>query len=124
MTLLDTKFLILTITIKDMRKKKIDIRELNEFNAYDDTYRKVYADDENLVYVFRRDNKCYKKPYYEVVKGRKYKRSDGSIIYIYPSTELFGKIAFCVNSERPDFEERVQHYVEYLTNMNNVTNQE
>ena len=123
MTLYDTKFLILIIDRKDMRKKKIDIRELNEFNAYDDTFRKVYADDENLVYVFRRDNKCYKKPYYEVVKGRKYKKSDGSIIYIYPPSSLFGKIAFCVNSERPDFEERIQHYVEYLTNMKIESNQ-
>ena len=77
-----------------MKIFKTDIKDKNEFNRIGYHYTKVYADDENHIYVFRmkHNDKKLEMPYseYELVKGVKVKNPDGNYVYRYPSDEEFG----------------------------------
>ena len=72
------------ISIKDIKDKKT-------FKRIGYTYTQVLADDENHVYLYKMEKKgmidCY---HYELVKGKKHKNPDGTIVYMYPGDEDFG----------------------------------
>lgn len=61
-----------------------DLSTVDSFAKYGDVFRKIWADDEHHVYLFKR-NKGY-----ELICGVKAKNPDGSIVYRYPSAEQFG----------------------------------
>ena len=73
-----------------MRKiEYTDLKNLNDFEKYGDKFTKIYADDENHIYIYKRVSR-YGVAAFELVKGVKAKNPDGSIVYRYPSSEQFG----------------------------------
>lgn len=66
-----------------------DIEERLEFDRCGYHYVNICLDTEKKagIWELRKDNKCYG---FEVVKGKKHKNSDGSVVYAYPSDEQFG----------------------------------
>lgn len=69
---------------------RTDIKEKKEFNRIGHHYTQVLADDEKHIYLYRMDKDGIRYAQYELVKGKKVKNPDGSIVFIYPSDEDFG----------------------------------
>lgn len=86
-----------------------DINSYDTFTKYGDTFTKIYADDENHIYVF----KCGFG--YEVVKGIKSVNPDNTIIYHYPSTEQFGTYGYYIfGSDDKYCKERIEYRIKCL----------
>lgn len=70
--------------------KKKDLTEKFEFTRAGYHYVNICYNKENHkgIWELRRDNKCFG---FEVVKGLKTKNPDGSVVYVYPSDEQFGR---------------------------------
>ena len=84
---------------------KKDISGLKEFRKFGDLFTQVESFGDNI-YLYDRGS-CY-----ELVKGRKSKNPDESIVYVYPSSEDFGTYGYTMmkNYSR-DF---ILRYVEVL----------
>lgn len=78
------------LSYKVMKIFAKDIEERLEFDRCGYHYVNICLDKEKKagIWELRRDNKCYG---FEVVKGKKHKNPDGSVVYAYPSDESFGK---------------------------------
>ena len=79
-----------------------DISEKKEFKRIGYTYTQVLADDEQHVYLYKMSKPVMTTNEYELVKGKKYKNPDGSIVYTYPCDEDFGTYGWfiCGTKER------------------------
>lgn len=71
-----------------------DISEMKEFTKYGDTFRQIRNNPETGWWLYERRGKDNRS--YEVVKGVKHKNPDGTIVYIYPSTEHWGKYGYTI----------------------------
>ena len=91
-----------------------DIKEINSFNKFGDNFTKVWSDDAQHIYVFKRTNKQYMSGQFEVVKGKKYTNPDMSVVWVYPSSAEFGENGYCINGARKDYKERIKMYIEKL----------
>lgn len=99
---------------------KTDIREKREFERYGFQYTLVKEDNDNRIYVFKVEKKGEKPlPYenYEIVKGKKEKNPDGTVVYTYPSTEQFGKYGYYICGTPKACEERLRIRYEELCNL-------
>lgn len=78
--------------------KKTDIRDKKEFNRAGYHYTQVRADDEKHIYLYEMVPIDFDTPHkhYEVVKGIKRKNPDGSIVWMYPSDEMFGVYGYYI----------------------------
>lgn len=88
-----------------------DIKEIDYFKKFDDDFFKVYSDDENHIYVFKRIREKQVKSY-EVVKGVKHKNPDGSIIYRYPTSEEFGTYGYYIFGTEDYCKQRINYRIE------------
>jgi len=97
---------------------RTDISEKKEFIIYGDTLRmKECVDKEKRIYIFERlmnENNKERLIAFEVVKGKKHKNPDGSIVYTYPSSEQFGYYGFTVF---PNHKKSMQEAIEILRNL-------
>ena len=74
-----------------------DISTLTEFKVGKDTLTKERCvDEERHMYLFKRTNSQGILIGYELVRGVRRKNPDGSIVYIYPSSSLFGNYAYYI----------------------------
>lgn len=80
-----------------------DIKEIESFVRNGSEWTKVYADDENHIYVFFNGKDA------EVIIGVKHKNTDGSIVYVYPSTTQFGRYGYYIAG--PRFKERIKQRI-------------
>ena len=77
-----------------MEFERRDLKDYDSFEKFGDVFTKIYANDDKHVYVFRREKKCNgtSKVSYEVVKGVKYKKSNGTSVFAYPTSERFANV--------------------------------
>lgn len=73
-----------------------DISEKKEFDRIGYHYIQVLADDEKHVYLYKLEMPGIPYLQYELVKGKKCKNPDGSIIYTYPCDEDFGNFGWYI----------------------------
>ena len=75
-----------------MKFAKKDISEKKEFDRNGYHYEQILADEEYKVYLYKMTPIEWEKKYYqyELVKGKRYKNPDNTIVYAYPSDEDFG----------------------------------
>lgn len=71
------------------RPNRTDIKDKTHFRRIGYDYYRVYLDDERHIAVYEMEREGMHHGY-EVIKGKKYKNPDGSIVYTYPSDEDFG----------------------------------
>lgn len=78
-----------------MKVFKKDISEKTEFHRAGYDYKNIYYNDRfhTGVWELRKGDKVYG---YEVIRGKKMKNPDGSIVYVYPCDEDFGKCGFYI----------------------------
>ena len=90
-----------------------DIKEIEKFEKFGDTFTKIYADDEKHIYVFKRirDYETKTAISYEVVKGRKVKNPDGSIVYRYPISEEFGMYGYYIFGTEDYCKKRINYRI-------------
>ena len=84
--------------MKDLKEIKLkDISTIKEFKRYDYNYTRV-KDFGNNIYLFKMEHINEPLPYsqYELVKGEKKTNTDGSVVYIYPSSSHFGTNGFYI----------------------------
>lgn len=80
-----------------------DISEKLEFKFGEDTLKQLYcANEEQHIYVYERYNHAGRLFAYEVVRGKKRKNPDGSIVYSYPSSEDFGSYGLFISHQHKD----------------------
>lgn len=81
---------------------RTDISGKKEFDRIGYHYTQVLADEEHKVYLYKMTKEGIPYPQYELVKGKKYKNPDGSIVYTYPCDEDFGTFGWyiCGTPER------------------------
>lgn len=93
-----------------------DIKDYDSFEKFGELFMKIYADDNNHIYVFRREKKCVEttKISYEVVKGVKIKNSNGTIVYSYPSSEKFGVYGFYIVGPEDYCKKRIEYRKDYF----------
>jgi len=92
---------------------RTDISEKKEFSFEGDTLKqKECVDEENHIYVYERYNWKGRLYGYEVVKGVRKKQPSGDIVYVYPSSEQFGKYGYFISSQYA--EKDIPVYVEKL----------
>lgn len=90
-----------------------DISEEKEFSFGSDTLKQKYCyDEEKHIYVYERYNHNGRLFGYELVKGKKYKNNDGSIVYTYPSSSDFGTYGYFISSQWADSD--IPKYLLYL----------
>ena len=79
-----------------MKIKLTDISELKTFDKYNCTFTQMKHNPQTGWYLYKREsNTGYKQ--YEVVKGKKCKDEDGSIVYTYPNSESWGKYGYTID---------------------------
>lgn len=93
--------------MKDIKKQ--DLKDTDRFNKFGDSFEKIYADDDNHTYIFKRTSD-YGKVSYELVKGKKFKQPDGKEVYVYPSSEQFGVNAWYILNNAKT-RERIEYYL-------------
>ena len=90
-----------------------DISQKKEFKFEGDTLRqKECVDEEKHIYVYERYNWKGRLYGYEVVKGVRRKQPNGEIVYVYPSSEQFGRYGYFISSQWA--EKEIPAYVEVL----------
>lgn len=79
-----------------------DIKDKLTFKRIGYNYTQVLADNEKHVYLYLMSKPGVNYLQYELVRGKKYKNPDGSIVYIYPCDEDFGTFGWyiCGTPER------------------------
>ena len=101
-----------------------DLKEQNNFRKFDEDFSKIWSDDKNHIYVFKRvkkynlDNGNTKEVIsYEVIKGVKKKNPDGTIVYAYPSTDQFGIYGYYITGSEKYCKERISKRIsDFLLN--------
>lgn len=93
-----------------------DLKDIDSFEKFGELFKKICADDDNHIYVFRREKQRPDKMVvsYEVVRGVKYKNPNGSIVYHYPSSEQFGTYGFYIVGPEEYCKKRIEFRKEYL----------
>lgn len=92
---------------------RTDIREKKEFRFEGDTLKqKKCYDEEKQIWLYERVNHSGRLFGYELVKGVKHKNPDGSLIYLYPSSEQFGDYGYFISSQWADKD--IPKYLLYL----------
>lgn len=85
------------------------IDEMTHFKKYGDEFTFVKKNSAMNTYMYKRVNIDTGAVYYEVVIPKKTRNPDGSIVYTYPSAEMFGLgHAMCTSS--------LERAEEYLNN--------
>ena len=74
--------------MKEIYRK--DISELKEFEKYGDVIRQIRHYPETGWWLYDRGS------HYEVVRGKKHTNPDGSVVYVYPSSEDWGTYGYSV----------------------------
>lgn len=75
---------------------RIDIKDKTHFRRIGYDYYRVYFDATRHIAVYEM-SKDGKHKGYEVIKGKKHKNPDGTIVFVYPSDEDFGIYGWYVN---------------------------
>lgn len=70
-----------------------DISELDEFRKYGETFKLIKKVDSTKTFLFERD-KCY-----EIVRAKKFTNPDGSVVWVYPSSEQWGAYGLTVSKK-------------------------
>lgn len=78
------------------RPNRVDIRDKAHFRRIGYDYYRVYFDAVRHIAVYEM-SKDGKHKGYEVIKGKKYKNPDGTIVFTYPSDEDFGTHGWYIN---------------------------
>lgn len=96
-----------------MKFERTDINDRKEFVFEDDLLvQKECADEEHRIYVYERYYQKTDLMYaYEIVRGIKHKNPDGNIVYLYPSSEQFGKYGYFIPAKSKN---RIPEYVKML----------
>lgn len=95
-----------------MKVFRTDIRDKKEFSLEGDTLKQKYCyDEEKQIWVYERYNHNGRLYGYELVKGIKHKNPDGSLIYLYPSSEKFGDYGYFISAQ---FAKDIPKYLLYL----------
>ena len=84
-----------------------DITTLTNFKKFGEVFTKIWGDDEQHVYVFKRIGSSVS---YEVIKAKKVKDPDGNIVFTYPSSEDFGTYGYYIMTA-PNTRERIEYKV-------------
>ena len=93
---------------------RTDIEDKKEFTFEGDLLQMDYcADPEKHIYVFKRFHNNYLMGY-EVIKGKKHTNPDGSVIYVYPSSDDFGKCGYFVSAQWANSKKGIAYYVNEL----------
>lgn len=80
-----------------------DISEKKEFTFEGDTLKQKYCYDEDKhIYVYERYNHSGRLFGYELVRGVRRKQPNGEIVYVYPSSEQFGKYGYFISAQWAD----------------------
>ena len=96
-----------------------DIKDMKAFEKFGDLFTQIGNNPETGWYLYERVNKESGKKHYEVVKGKKHKNPDGSIVYAFPSTELWGTYGYSIDDNRYS-----QKLIEFLMESKSRTPQE
>ena len=85
-----------------IRRNDISEKKTFERNGY--RYDQVLADHDKHLYLYKMTPLKWEQTYpqYELVKGKKYKNPDGSIVHVYPSDEDFGTFGWYICG-RPEY---------------------
>lgn len=91
-----------------------DISDKKEF-TFDGERLKLNRclDEESHIYLFERYNSAGMLYAYELVRGIRHKNPDGQIVYVYPSSEQFGRYGFFIAKNH--LEESLTRFVQKLT---------
>lgn len=100
---------------------KTPIEDRKEFNRIDYHYEQV-EEFGNHIYLYKlTPPKRYKRklPYkqYELVRGKKSKQPDGTIVYIYPGDEDFGTYGYYICGTEESCRKQIMKYVNKLNNV-------
>lgn len=77
-----------------------DISEVKTFEKYGDIFNQIKHNEETGWWLYERTNKETGKKHYEVVRGVKKKNPDGTIVYAYPSSEMWGTYGYTIPDNR------------------------
>ena len=96
--------------------KMTDLKDIESFKKFGETFTKIEADDTHHIYVFKREKKYpgHIKVSYEVVKGVKYKNYDRKEVFIYPQSERFGLYGFYIFGPEDYCRKRIEYRKECL----------
>ena len=86
--------------MKEIKIKVKDISELKEFEKFGEVFTCIAHNPIHDTYLYQR------RGGYEIIKPRKRKNPDGSIVYAYPSSEQF---SFGVALYTPIYEKAVKY---------------
>lgn len=82
-----------------MEIQGVDISERKTFIKYGEVFTQERHNPETGWWLYKRTNmKDPSRYHYEVVRGKKYKNPDGSIVYTYPNAEDWGSLGYTVDN--------------------------
>lgn len=93
--------------------KRVDLKELDQFTRIGYVYKKVFADNENHVYVFAMGENSGPIKKYEIVRGVRKIVNDVEM-YVYPGTSQFGIYGFFITGNEEYVKERLLERYNYL----------
>lgn len=73
-----------------------DIGEMKTFEKYGDTFKQMRNNSETGWWLYERTNNETGRQHYEVVRGVKRKNPDGTTVYAYPSSEMWGTYGYSI----------------------------
>lgn len=102
-----------------MNKIKIqfkDISKLKEFDRAGYHYTCVKADVENNIYLYKMEHidEPYSYSQYELVVGVKQKNIDGSVVYTYPQSSLFGSYGWYICGTEEMCQDRINSRISQI----------
>lgn len=96
-----------------------DIKDYDEYKSYRRTYKKVYADDENHIYVFKNISGG-SNPEYEILKGKKIKNPDGNYVWKKGSDEDWGTYGWTVMGTEEYCQKKIKEKITLQCGVNNA----
>lgn len=94
---------------------RTDIEDRKEFTFEGDTLKMMECyDKEKHIYIYKRFNADGRLIAYEVVNAKKHKNPSGETVFMYPSTEQFGRSAYFVAKKHAYGERGIYYYAEKL----------
>lgn len=96
-----------------------DISEMKTFTKFGDVFTQIKNNPETGWWLYERTPKDGGRKHYEVVKGKKHKNPDDSVVLTYPSNEEWGSYGYTI----PDCW-WAQEVIDFLMNRKTTTAEE